>query len=106
MTRSSNYSQYGDTTGVAYQLILGGYELPSYLSEAGHHWALRLQLVRNTKEITMNTEKTTNQQGTWVSPTLSIMSVRETYTGPIQLPEEAIGAQTGNDLGLAGPEMS
>lgn len=51
----------------------------------------------------MNTQKASTQQSAWVAPQLNIMSVRETYTGPIQIPEEAIGAQTGQDLGLAGP---
>jgi hypothetical protein len=42
----------------------------------------------------------------WVTPELKAMSVQQTFTGSIPLPEEAIGAQTGNDLGLGGPGAS
>lgn len=54
----------------------------------------------------MKTESQNSQKVAWTAPQLSVMSVRETYTGPIVLPEEAIGAQTGSDLGLAGPQGS
>ena len=40
------------------------------------------------------------------APKISEISIRSTQTGPVVAPEEAIGAQSGTDLGIQGPGPS